>query len=306
MSSAAAISAERLHADGVEAFANGDSATATDLLRQAALRGVDATVLNDLAVVLAAAGEHDRAKAVLETCLTLDPADADARDNLAQIGTDTRSWRRSQTLGGDDPTIPERAYPGMLYAGTMAEHAMRYSLALGVLPGAHILDVGCGTGYGSEMLTWKADSVRGFDLWQPAAHERPQWSGGAELTYGFDVTKDPLPKADSAVMFEVLEHLHDAPAALRNVFSAVSTLMASFPNPQYHGSHINHHHVNDWPLARVEEEITKAATVRFQKVKLTHLYQPLGMPTILPGRDPEAPFWIFVATAEGEKTGTSG
>jgi SAM-dependent methyltransferase len=293
--------AERLHADGVEAFANGDSATAADLLRRAALRGVDATVLNDLAVVLAASGEGDRAKAVLETCLTLDPADADARDNLSQLAGDTRSWRRSQTLGGDDPTVPERAYPGMLYAGTMAEHAMRYSLALGVLPGRHILDIGCGTGYGSEMLTWTAESVRGFDLWEPAEHERPRWSGGAELTYGFDVTNNPLPQADSAVMFEVLEHLHDAPAALRNVFSAVKALMASFPNPRFHGSHVNHHHVNDWPLARVEREITEAARTRFRKVGLAHLHQPLGMPSIVPGRDPDAPFWIIVATAEGEK-----
>src|ERR1044071_848587 len=94
--------AERLHADGVEAFANGDSATAADLLRRAALNGVDATVLNDLAVVLAASGQRDRAKAVLETCLTLDPADGDARDNLTQLGNDTGSWRRSRTLGGDD------------------------------------------------------------------------------------------------------------------------------------------------------------------------------------------------------------
>jgi SAM-dependent methyltransferase len=293
--------AESLHADGVEAFANGDNATAADLLRRAALRDVDATVLNDLAVVLASTGQRDRAKAVLETCLTLDPADADARDNLAQLGSDTRSWRRSQTLGGDDPTVPERAYPGMLYAGTMAEHAMRYSLALGVLPGRHILDIGCGTGYGSEMLTWTAESVRGFDLWQPADHERPQWSGGAELTYGFDVTKDPLPRADSAVMFEVLEHLHDAPAALRNVFGAVKALMASFPNPKFHGSHVNHHHVNDWPLERVEKEITEAAQTRFRKVTLAHLHQPRGMPSIIPGRAPDAPFWIIVATAEGEK-----
>jgi SAM-dependent methyltransferase len=305
--STAALTAERLHADGVQAFADGDHAAAVDLLRRAALLSVDATVLNDLAVVLAAKGERDRARAMLEACLTLDPSDQDARDNLAQFGEPARTeptgnWRRSRTLGGDDPTVPERAYPGMIYAGTMSEHATRYALALGVLPGERILDVGCGTGYGSEMLTWKGASVRGFDLWEPADHERPQWPGGAELTYGFDVTKHPLPPADSAVMFEVLEHLHDAPAALRNVFGAVSTLMASFPNPKFHGSHINHHHVNDWSLARVEKEIVRAARTRFENVKLGHLHQPAGMPSILQGREPESPFWIIFAVGEGEKT----
>jgi SAM-dependent methyltransferase len=304
--STAALSAERLHADGVQAFADGDHAAAVDLLRRAALKSVDATVLNDLAVVLAAKGERDRARAMLEACLTLDPEDSDARDNLAQFGeaaapASTGTWRRSRTLGGDDPTVPERAYPGMLYAGTMSEHATRYALAVGSLPGNDILDVGCGTGYGSEMLTWKGARVRGFDLWQPAADERPVWPGGAELTYGFDVTKQPLPKADSAVMFEVLEHLHDAHGALRNVFSAVSTLMVSFPNPKVHGSHVNHHHVNDWSLARVEKEIIRAAQTRFERVKMGHLHQVAGLPSLIEGRDPEATFWIILAIGEGEK-----
>jgi hypothetical protein len=300
--SAAAVTtteASRLHADGVQAFADGDPQAAADLLRQAALHGVDATVLNDLAVVLAARGEGDRARAVLETCLTLDPADADARENLAQLDDAERSWRRSQTIAGDDPDVPERAYPGMPLQGTMAEHAMRYSFALGILPRGHALDVGCGTGYGSEILTWGMESVRGFDLWEPAAHERPRWPGGAELTYGFDVTQRTLPPADCAVMFEVLEHLHDAPAALRNVFSAVDTLLASFPNPKYHGSHLNPHHVNDWTLDRVEQEIANAAATRFQNVKLGRLHQPFGVPAILDGRDPDAPFWIIVAKGEG-------
>jgi hypothetical protein len=38
----------------------------------------------------------------------------------------------------------------------------------------------------------------------------------------------------------------------------------------------------------------------FDRVTLAHLHQPLGMPSIIPGRDPDAPIWISVATAEGE------
>ena len=205
----AAAAAERLHADGVAAFEAGDLTAAADLLAQAANETFEPAVLNDLAVVLAALGETDRARALLTTCLTLDETDADALANLEQLD-DTRSWRSSPTIAGDEQ-VPERAYPGMPLALTMSEHAMRYSMALGVLPGSDFLDVGCGTGYGSEMLTWRGGRVRGFDLWQPAEHERPRWSGGAELTYGFDVTKQELPAADAAVMFEVLEHLHDAP-----------------------------------------------------------------------------------------------
>ena len=196
--------------------------------------------------------------------------------------------------------MPERAYPGMALAGTMSEHAMRYSIALGLLPGRHFLDVGCGTGYGSEMLTWRADTVRGFDLWEPAEHERPRWSGGAELTYGFDVCKQPLPSADAAVMFEVLEHLDDAPAALRNVFGAVDTLLASFPNPVYHGSHRQSRTTSTTGRSsRFEEELMRAAATRFAQLKVAHLHQPSGVASILNGRDPEAPFWIVLAQGVG-------
>jgi predicted TPR repeat methyltransferase len=31
-----------------------------------------------------------------------------------------------------------------------------------------VLDLGCGTGYGTEMLSWTARRVRGFDRWEPA------------------------------------------------------------------------------------------------------------------------------------------
>src|SRR3712207_7362513 len=48
----------------------------------------------------------------------------------------------------------------------------------------------------------------------------PVWSGGAILTYGHDLCQHPLPPADAAVMFEVIEHLADAPAALRRAWRA--------------------------------------------------------------------------------------
>ena len=300
----AAAAWERLHADGVAAFEAGDHAAAADLLAQAARHQTEPTTFNDLAVVHLALGDPDRARALLLTCLTLDSDHVDARANLAELDqsreADTRAWRSSPTLGGTDERVPERAYPGMALAGTMSEHAMRYSMALGLLPGLHVLDVGCGTGYGSEMLTWTAASVRGFDLWEPAEHERPRWSGGAELTYGFDVCREALPAADAAVMFEIAEHLDDAPAALRNVFAAVDTLVVSFPNPQFHGSHVNPHHVNDWTLERFEAELEGAALTHYGELKVGHMYQPQGRPTIVYGRDPAAPFWILLARATGK------
>ncbi len=103
-------------------------------------------------------------------------------------------------------------------------------------------------------------------------------------------------------MFEVMEHLADAPAALRRTWAAVDMLICSFPNPVFHGSHHNPYHVNDWPLDRVEREVAEAASGRFEGVTLAHWRQDYRDGTqgmILPGRDPEASYWIIVARGAG-------
>jgi hypothetical protein len=295
------IATSQPHADGLAAFAGGDVDGAVELLRTAAESACTSTVLNDLAVALSMSGDREAALTLLRASLTLDPDHADAAVNLAVLDPAQAAmgaWRRSTTLGGADITMPERAYPGMPGLTTMSEHTMRYSLALRVVAGRHALDVGCGTGYGSEMLTWTAASVRGFDVWRPEPDEYPHWPGGAQLRYGFDVCKEPLPPADVAVMFEVTEHLHDAPAALRNVFAAASVLVVSFPNPTYHGSHLNHHHVNDWTLDQFDAELQAAMSERFRTGRLTHLHQPPHMPFLLPGREPTACYWVTIAVGD--------
>jgi SAM-dependent methyltransferase len=289
--------------------ATGDPvAEALGLLRRAAAGSVAADVVNDLAVMLARTGLDDPARALLEAAVTLAPDHPHAAANLAALGgpapraagepAGRAAWRRPD-LGGPDPALPERAFPGMPNALVMREHAIRYAWALGHLQGQRVLDLGCGTGYGTEMLTWVAASVAGFDLWRPEDAQRPVWPGGATLTYGHDLCRDPLPEADAAVAFEVVEHLADAPAALHLAWRAARTLIISFPNPVEHGSHHNPYHVNDWPLERVEAELVRAAAVRFDDVDVTHAHQDYRNGSgamILPGRNPEASYWLLVAT----------
>jgi SAM-dependent methyltransferase len=283
------------------ALEDGRVAEAHEWLRQALAESTELEWLNDLGVLAHQRGRADEAEALLRAVLALDPEDADAAENLAALAAAAprpeTGWRRSQTLGGPDPGMYERAFPGMPRPDIISEHTSRYAYALSLLGGKHVLDLGCGTGYGSEMLSWSAASVRGFDLWQPGADEHPQWPGVRELNYGHDLCKHPLPPADLAVMFEVIEHLPDAPRALSIAFGAVGEIVGSFPNPVYHGSWMNQYHVNDWPLEQFERELEQAAVAsgRFSGVELTHHHQAVRSPLLQPGRDPESSYWVVHA-----------
>lgn len=269
-------------------------------LRRALRDAVDLEQLNDLGVLAYRLERPDEAEALLRAALAIDPEREDVAENLAALAALADSgaaWRRSRTLGGPDPGMYERAFPGMPRPDIISEHTSRYAYALSLIGGKHVLDLGCGTGYGSEMLSWSAASVRGFDLWEPAADEHPRWPGVVALNYGHDLCKHPLPPADVAVMFEVIEHLPDAPRALAIAFGAVGEIVGSFPNPVYHGSWMNQYHVNDWTLEQFEQELQDAARTsgRFAGVELTHHHQALRSPLLAPGRDPESSYWVVHA-----------
>ncbi len=292
---------QHLRERALAAFEDGRPEEAHELMRLALADALQLEWLNDFAVLAHELGRGKEAEALLRAVLAIEPGREDATQNVAALargaaGAAAAAWRDSETLGGSDPQMYERAFPGMPRPDVMSEHCSRYAFAQGLVGGRDVLDLGCGTGYGSEMLSWSARSVRGFDLWQPTGREHPRWPGVASLSYGHDLCADPLPVAEVAVMFEVIEHLPDAPRALRIAWSAVDAIIGSFPNPVHHGSWMNQYHVNDWPLEQFEQELRAAAATRFPDVELTHLHQPVGSPLLVAGRDPDASFWVVVAT----------
>jgi SAM-dependent methyltransferase len=158
----------------------------------------------------------------------------------------------------------ERIVPGANASPYMVEHVARYVWAMDACRGRTVADLGSGEGYGAFLLSWVAPRVTGVDRSESAvSHARARYDG-PEYRVG-DLT-DPagLPAADVAVCFEVLEHIHGAERLLAAAAQRYGRMLVSFPNPLVGGSHINPHHVNDWPLSRLKDALRAAGARRLR------------------------------------------
>lgn len=105
--------------------------------------------------------------------------------------------------------------PGVELDGRTRLHRFRYHLARGFVdPLDRVLDLGCGTGYGTDMLSEITLDVTGYDMEQSNIDyakkihsDGPPWFNPINFKVTNIETMD-IPKAEVAVSFEVIEHLY--------------------------------------------------------------------------------------------------
>ena len=134
----------------------------------------------------------------------------------------------------------ERVVPGQVNDDLWAEHISRYAFAARYASGASVLDIGCGTGYGTSELARSGRLAVGIDI----AHEAVAYSrahyGQPNLSFvGASVTA--LPFADSTfdlvTGFEVIEHLSEWRGLLSEacrVLRPEGVFLVSTPNKLYY------------------------------------------------------------------------
>ena len=111
----------------------------------------------------------------------------------------------------------ERVIPGYVEDDLWAEHLARYAFACRFAPGTRVLDLGCGTGYGTAELARHATEAVGVDIAPDAIDFAASHYRSARFIVA-SATDVPLDDAsfDIITAFELIEHLSDWRALLRD------------------------------------------------------------------------------------------
>jgi len=94
--------------------------------------------------------------------------------------------------------------------GNIKLHRFRYHMASGfITKDDTVMDLGCGTGYGSYILAEHAKKLFSFDMEKQNIDSCIHDFQRSNIDYQVaDLEKIDLPESDISVMFEVLEHLY--------------------------------------------------------------------------------------------------
>lgn len=180
------------------------------------------------------------------------------------------------------------------------EHVHRYEVAAGLCTGGRVVDLCCGTGYGSEILATSAVEVLGVDN-DVAAVDSAQaaFSGGSvrfEVADAHEFLRRELHEHyDVIVLLEGLEHLErpgDAVDSLRRQASLGVRLVVSVPNSKTLGEK-NPYHVTDYDYEHMLETFDGFDDV-------TILYQFLAEGSLVRGADPDGVEMRVVGDDRGE------
>jgi len=136
----------------------------------------------------------------------------------------------------------ERVIPGQVAPDLWNEHTARYVFAARFAKGRHVLDAGCGSGYGSARLAAKAATVVAVDISSEAlTYARHHYAMGNLRFLQASCTRLPVAAGafDLVVAFEVIEHLpdwRDFLAEMRRVTAPEGLFIVSTPNKAYYAA----------------------------------------------------------------------
>jgi len=151
----------------------------------------------------------------------------------------------------------ERLHEGSaLFAVDLARHHAAYELGLQLGTGKSVLDLGCGSGYGSAYLSRGAARVVGIDRVSPDSAQR----GAAHFVLA-DLNALPLRDQhfDVVVSFQVIEHLADPMPYLKAIARLVrpeGVAVLTTPN-RLTSDGVNPYHVHEYTSLELADLLSR-------------------------------------------------
>jgi 2-polyprenyl-3-methyl-5-hydroxy-6-metoxy-1,4-benzoquinol methylase len=153
-------------------------------------------------------------------------------------------------------------------------HVHRYEVAAELCAGMRVLDLCCGSGYGTRLLSGRAAAVTGVDSHEPSIERaRAELGDGDRIAFergdAHEWLERPLAEDfDAIVLLEGVEHLADPQKAieqLRRHAEAGLTLVVSLPNSKPFREE-NPHHVSEFDFESAHDVFDRlpGATVLYQ------------------------------------------
>jgi 2-polyprenyl-3-methyl-5-hydroxy-6-metoxy-1,4-benzoquinol methylase len=179
-----------------------------------------------------------------------------------------------------------------------SEHLVRYQLAAQMAAGKSVLDIACGSGYGSAILASVASEVIGADIDAETVKADQAYYKQANLRFTL-ADAENLPaewngKFDLIVSFETIEHLANCEEYFKNLKQSLKPggiLLVSTPNIKVFGQ-TNPFHLHEY----APEELEKALKGRFNQVVMLKQRNALASYIEIEGQEPK----MISVEAKGE------
>lgn len=124
--------------------------------------------------------------------------------------------KKAKLLNDYERMVPEFHNHSLTYA----EHITRYQSALPLVKGKVVLDIACGSGYGTQLLSLHAKKVYGVDVDGTSVQYATQNYGAPNIEYRVG-NGESIPLDDNSVdvvtTFETIEHIPDYKKFIREI-----------------------------------------------------------------------------------------
>lgn len=162
---------------------------------------------------------------------------------------------------------------GRVSKHTRREHESRYELALPYVEGKDVLDLGCGYGYGSYILSQKARSVMGVDnSHQGIVTAKERYKEVKNIDFwesdAFDFLANSSAKFDVVVLFEFIEHVTNQEELIELIWKVLKPkgrIFVSTPNRRYTFFRHNPYHPRELQYQELIDLLDRHFTLDIQK-----------------------------------------